>query len=907
MSYKSGFYKGRLGIGLANNGGDGTGNPRFPLDVNGDIRLTGSLLRSDGTPYLGGGLINYIPKGIKSVVNNDGGYYVGFGTHTPTEALDISGNLKVSGQILSVDGDNFSTVVPITQQKTTTENPTWHGDVTTTVSSSSDSASGLALKENIASPTFTGTVTIPNLTLTGQLYESDGVTPRVFSNWTVHSNGSDLYRSSGNVGIGTTSPGEKLQVNGNISISGSGSFMGGDINESTNVGVHLGSHLSTYGHIQIVSSNDNGGWIDFIKSDSGNADYRGRIRYGTGAQYIGMRFYTDTTERMIITNTGDFIMNGKLTFNEGRSGSYGLGIIQAYDEYHQIILRGNRAGSVIDEMNFYEIGDFVFSNGGTTSVTERMRINSDGNVGIGTSSPETLLHIHKTTLGSNVGGSEVDGNKVRLKITGSADHASPGIELYEDNSNETHSGTVLKYDGEGNKFKINMFDSGTERECISIPRSTGNVGIGTTSPFGKLDIKHSNWTQTPTASTMCDMLNLMTSSPSTTGEDNMRTLLCFADGYRNNSETKDSYRVRCRMSGAGFDMIWNSSATETIGTNTTKNNFIFHRDWTAFMNKNVGIGITDPERTLHLYGNRTDIVFERSGSEKHYIRKDGDFLRFRGHDDSTVLFEIKNNTNGSNVCSFPNGKVGIGTTNPAGKLSVVGNSGGTGFTGLQYTDEGVGSSTSTTELALYVNGEAAIYGSLRIASDARIKTNIVDVSDNLALEMVRNIPCRYYEYRDKLNRGTQKTIGFIAQEVKEIMPMAVSVKTDIIPNEMRNLTDLSWNNTILYTDLSDCSGIKYRFYVSNDISGNDETMKEVVGNADNSFTFDQSWNNVFCYGKEVDDFHTLDKQKLFALNFSATQELDRKVTSLETENQELKTEVATLKAELAAIKAHLGI
>ena len=30
------------------------------------------------------------------------------------------------------------------------------------------------------------------------------------------------------------------------------------------------------------------------------------------------------------------------------------------------------------------------------------------------------------------------------------------------------------------------------------------------------------------------------------------------------------------MSGAGFDMIWNSSATETLGANTTNNNFIFH-------------------------------------------------------------------------------------------------------------------------------------------------------------------------------------------------------------------------------------------------------------------------------------------------------------------------------------------
>ena len=41
-----------------------------------------------------------------------------------------------------------------------------------------------------------------------------------------------------------------------------------------------------------------------------------------------------------------------------------------------------------------------------------------------------------------------------------------------------------------------------------------------------------------------------------------------------------------------------------------------------------------------------------------------------------------------------------------------------------------------------------------------------------------------------------------------------------------------------------------------------EIKKEVIGNSDNSFTFDTSYNNVFCYGKEVNDFHTLDKNKL---------------------------------------------
>ena len=47
MSYKTGFYEGRLGIGLGSTMGMGDGNPRYPLDINGDIRLTGSIVNGD--------------------------------------------------------------------------------------------------------------------------------------------------------------------------------------------------------------------------------------------------------------------------------------------------------------------------------------------------------------------------------------------------------------------------------------------------------------------------------------------------------------------------------------------------------------------------------------------------------------------------------------------------------------------------------------------------------------------------------------------------------------------------------------------------------------------------------------------------------------------------------------------
>ena len=191
------------------------------------------------------------------------------------------------------------------------------------------------------------------------------------------------------------------------------------------------------------------------------------------------------------------------------------------------------------------------------------------------------------------------------------------------------------------------------------------------------------------------------------------------------------------------------------------------------------------------------------------------------------------------------------------------------------------------------------------SSDRRIKTNIQDVPDNLALQQLRDIPCRYYEYKDKIERGPDKTIGFIAQEVKEIMPMAIAQEKQIIPDVYKSINcdwtlDNSDINNLKYkmssADLSNVSGIKYKFYVSNNvdpskpfdlstnnIDSNGEKTVTIIGNSDDTFTFDNKYNNVFCYGKSVDDFYTLDKNKLFALNFSATQELDKLVQELKAE------------------------
>ena len=69
------------------------------------------------------------------------------------------------------------------------------------------------------------------------------------------------------------------------------------------------------------------------------------------------------------------------------------------------------------------------------------------------------------------------------------------------------------------------------------------------------------------------------------------------------------------------------------------------------------------------------------------------------------------------------------------------------------------------------------------------KTNIEDVPDNYALEQLRQIPSRQYEFIDKLTFGNQKQIGFIAQEVKEVM-----LKMQFKVRDKTNLTECIQNH-----------------------------------------------------------------------------------------------------------------
>ena len=277
------------------------------------------------------------------------------------------------------------------------------------------------------------------------------------------------------------------------------------------------------------------------------------------------------------------------------------------------------------------------------------------------------------------------------------------------------------------------------------------------------------------------------------------------------------------------------------------------------------------------------------------------------------------------------GFVGIGRPTPVAALDVLEAGGSAPL--LAYRSYGLTTGNSPAggvTLTIRASGKVAA-SEFDAFSDARIK-KVLGLSDSAtALDSVKRLKLTEYEYVDQLAHGTEHRVGVIAQEAKLVLPDAVHLTREVVPDlfVMAASVQHDAQRRELALSLPKPHGLalgdKVRY-----VGGKGSFEKPVVAlTGPASFVLgdiEQAESEVFVYGREVSDFHVVNYEDLFSTGLAAIQELAKqndalkartaalgaRTEALEAKNQAqeaaiftLTNDLDTLKAQVAAILAKL--
>jgi len=202
-----------------------------------------------------------------------------------------------------------------------------------------------------------------------------------------------------------------------------------------------------------------------------------------------------------------------------------------------------------------------------------------------------------------------------------------------------------------------------------------------------------------------------------------------------------------------------------------------------------------------------------------------------------------------------------------------------------------------------------------VKSDERIKDNIRDINDETALKQLRLIQPKIYQYKDKYLKGNLETIGYIAQQIKEVIPQAITTTRRAIPNILKPARVYRKDDTLeikltlpLEHDITPGVFLKVIIETENE---QDNYEFKVISSSDTLITVSTGMEHItkiedgmkaVVYGEIVDDFHCLDEAQIFTIATASVQELDRQLQAEKEKTAQLQAQMADVLLRLNALE-----
>ena len=571
---------------------------------------------------------------------------------------------------------------------------------------------------------------------------------------------------TGNVGIGTSTPGSLLTAAGTMQVTGTSTFATSTITNLTLTqalpATSGGTGLSAITQNQLLIGGAGNTWTQIATSTLGLS-----ASFTNSAGLAGL-LSDETGSGLAVFATSPILTTPNLGTPSTLIGTNITGTSTAFTASN-VVTNANLTGVITSVGNVTSFGSF------TSATLQGALTNETGSGNVVFSTSPTLsgaIAASAATLAvgtSTVGGtldvvSNLDINSGNLSLGGTSRITSNGTLVAKGGSAGSPSYTFTAGANMGMYRElsdvIGFATAGIGRMVID---SSGRIGVGTTTPNSQFEMLGTSQlvgglTDVGTRFGMLT-LNGSSSSVGSGGAIAFGTLQSALAGSVGFAGIKG---LQTDGTGRTTGVLAFSTRAATSSTSLTERLRIDE-------NGNVGIGTSTPATSLDVIGGMraAELSLYNLGAEGGQIILGWKGELFNGQANRTWnvdvsandLFRIFSVDSGGVasqrfIIASSTGNIGIGTSTPNSKLSVTGGIGSTDLLG--------GATTLSTD----VNGNI-----IRTPSDARLKTNVQNIEN--ALDTVLALRGVKYKWKDKERFGDVTEVGFLAQEVDPLIPEVV--------------------------------------------------------------------------------------------------------------------------------------